>query len=456
MPRPFPSDSDSTDVYCAGCAGHEDLILCAGNAGQTCGLRLCTVNPSAKKSATSQLRCVKLWHLKVGELTKQQFLEARKHWQCPRCFTDKDHSEYPHSIKPSSIRWPTHVSNKCDHTDNVCKRLRLVVIFDPIFFTEADAFAMNMNGWWFSHFWNCDVIMVDATKPKSDSIINTTEGAMDESHRGCSVVIALYLSPGGPNSPNILEAGTPCRGWQSVEEIFEASLPPHLLNYLSGCDQWRVVIMSNMSSYVQRSDSVVNLKQTLKQGKIKELVFPMRTHAGWNYGWMCVVVTKALMRELPANEEAFTAWIHSWIIDGQAPQEFNLVILDRKEGGASILYAPFETRPFSKPFPPIQTHRQTTHCVAPFRLNEPPTEAFFAYPRWVLTGEPIKRDGRSDLGSWRRQLQGSMIKSPSAKLKSAWACCSYCGFGKEVTLPKNGLLDKVFDQFFVRVDWGKL
>lgn len=66
----------------------------------------------------------------------------------------------------------------------------------------------------------------------------------------------------------------------------------------------------------------------------------------------------------------------------------------------------------------------------------------------------MQRDAKTDLGRWRRQIKGSMIRNPSTSLTRVWVCCSYCGYGKLTELATGGTLHKAFGLFFVQMNWS--
>lgn len=167
---------------------------------------------------------------------------------------------------------------------------------------------------------------------------------------------------------------------------------------------------------------------------------------------MYQLVAKAVMREHGLPEEPFRAWSHTWISDILVREEFDLAILDRKQGAITVLHSPFDTRPLSKRLPDIESHRAGINCKKPFRYNEP-LDKEWDTPRWVLTTKEIPlAKSEAGLGSWRRFLQSSELKNPTTNNTSVFACCSYCGRGFCINLPPGGSLKHMLGRFFVEVE----
>jgi hypothetical protein len=189
---------------------------------------------------------------------------------------------------------------------------------------------------------------------------------------------------------------------------------------------------------------------------IRCVVFPSRKAAGWNCGWMNSFASQALMRNFAVPEELSTAWSHAWILHPFASEEFDLSVVDRQGIKATYLYAPFPTRPFGCQLGDIQDHRKRENCQPPFRRNEPIPE-FYLEPRWVLRRFAPKPRPKvpehPDLGSWRRDMLTQIIKHKLPSYRELYVCCSYCGYGRELSLPSSASIQKISGRILLTQEW---
>jgi hypothetical protein len=166
--------------------------------------------------------------------------------------------------------------------------------------------------------------------------------------------------------------------------------------------------------------------------------------------------SQALMRTFAVPEDLPTAWSHAWILHPLAPEEFDLTVVDRQGTTATYLLAPFATRPFGCRLGDIQDHRKRQNCQPPFRLNEPITE-FYLEPRWVLrkyAPKPCpKTPQHPGLGSWRRDMLTQRIVRALPSYRKLYVCCSYCGYGRELSLPSSASLQLINGRIMLTQDW---
>ncbi|KAG8711868.1 hypothetical protein FRC08_015332 [Ceratobasidium sp. 394] len=359
------------------------------------------------------------------------------------------------------MRFKTEVGLECRHEERKCKHLRILVVFINELRADAQAFVKHLGGQFMGEGWNFEYAMVEWLPDANSAFIRTededTLSSFCES-QGCSVIAALYIPPRTRGSA-LLCAKEPELAWD-LPKFLKSKMPINIQKCIENSCSLDVVLPFNaMECFDPANSPMTEIHKAIKASQINSVVMLFRFDRSiWRHTWCTAMLATALVTLIGLRRQPAQAYLHAWIGSPIGFGQFDLAVLTRTSG-VSYLSAPLLTRPLGRALPPISAHRKAEGrvCMAPFMEGQPVTPRY-AEPMYVFAKrelEPAPYDQPKSLGKWRsdqeRNMQLPWKLGPS--VKKVFACCSWCGFGENITLQAAESLGVFMGCPYVSVQW---